>query len=287
MLLFLISGSSGFIGSNLFNELAVIQKHKVIVVNRQYLYSSYNLKNDFKELDFGQIKRHLLDQTIIFIHCATKFVKFNIVSDRKDLNEANVSFPLKVIVDILNVSSLKVINLNSYWQALDGDIGSSNSIYADSKNEFLTKFNELQSHSNITRKDIYLFDNYGIGDKRDKLFPLLIDRSRFHNTLQLNDVGQVLNFLHINDVISGILKVTFDESTTDVFELSSKSSFSMKQILEIFEGAFNKSMRCEWKSLEPTCYMLKKWQIASIPTGWKESIALDSGISSLVKNLSG
>jgi nucleoside-diphosphate-sugar epimerase len=94
-----------------------------------------------------------------------------------------------------------------------------------------------------------------------------------------------MNFLHVNDVVSGILRVCEDSSSTNVFELSSNYNFTLPLILEQFEKVFSKKIPCRWYSKEPLCYMKEKWNIAPTPTGWKETISLELGLSNMKKDI--
>lgn len=283
--LFLVSGATGFVGSHVKYELAVVRKKTVITVDRNLHFFLHNQGENPRQIENCEAIKFFENGDVTFIHCATKFLKFNNPNDVSLLLQANVDFPLKILEFLRGISNLLVINLNSYWQAVDGKVGFSNSTYADTKNEFITRLKGTPEYDSFSHKDIYLFDTYGPQDKRDKLFPYLFERFQHFDSLELNDVGQLMNFLHVNDVVSGILRVCEDSSSTNVFELSSNYNFTLPLILEKFEKVFSKKIPCRWYSKEPLCYMKEKWNIAPTPTGWKETISLELGLSHMKKEI--
>lgn len=279
--IYLLTGTNGFIGSHLFNDIVVNKRFRTLVIDRHYNFKTYNFEENISGSGLENLGNTVKNFNICFIHCATKFQNYNNDKEWQDLILANVMYPLTILIQLSKISTVHFINLNSYWQAVDGMLGSTNSLYAKSKNEFLSKLKIMDSYNSILHNDVYLFDTFGPLDKRKKLIPYLFETYYGYKTFELSDVGQVLNFLHITDVLAGIHSVIELRAPNKVYELSSLSNYTIKEVFDIFCGVVGKRLTCDWNDREPLTYMKEKWMIAEKPHTWKESISFDLGLQKL------
>jgi len=88
----LITGSTGFIGSKIFEEFSKNNKIYIILRNKKKIKRVKNLNiiyyRDFDNLNF-QLKKIKVD---IIVHCATHYVKEHSYNDIQKLSNSNILF---------------------------------------------------------------------------------------------------------------------------------------------------------------------------------------------------
>lgn len=277
--IFLITGPSGFIGYHLFRKL----NHsgtQLITCNRSYEFKMYNIENGQAAASFEDIRAYLANKEVIFVHCATKFDKTNSPKEVSGLFAANVLFPMRLLSDLLAKSEILFLNLNSYWQALEGEVGKSNSDYAKSKIAFSDYLKSIKL-KNFKFTDVFLFDTYGPSDSRDKLIPYLLTAAKSNSSVVLSQSEHLLNFLYIDDVLEGILSIVEDQSREKIYELSSDSSYTIKEILKSVRETTQTRLSCSWVDRVPLVEMKVKWNIGPKPSGWRNKISFAEGLAKI------
>ncbi|MFL2895904.1 MAG: NAD-dependent epimerase/dehydratase family protein, partial [Candidatus Pelagibacter sp.] len=119
----LLTGSTGFIGSELLVDLSkdhkiyvILRKNKKILKNKNVTKVIYN---NFKNLNNKLSKLRI--NTII--HCATHYVKKHTFDDIQKLNVSNILFG-NVILENLKIMQVKnFINFSTVWENYDGKKG--------------------------------------------------------------------------------------------------------------------------------------------------------------------
>ena len=114
----LLTGSSGFIGSNLLenfsknNEITLVVRKNV----KKNIKSNKNIKiikfNDYDELHY-KLKKIKID---IVIHCATHYVKNHNYKDIDKLIESNILLGNIILENIKIMKVKKFINFSTVWQ---------------------------------------------------------------------------------------------------------------------------------------------------------------------------
>ena len=98
----LITGSTGFIGSNLLKDLYT--ENKIFLILRNKSQKSKKIKNhkDIKVIwynNFDELNKKLKKITIdVVIHCATHYVRNHNFEDLLKLNKSNILFGINVSI---------------------------------------------------------------------------------------------------------------------------------------------------------------------------------------------
>lgn len=159
------TGLTGFIGSNLLHYL-LEEYDKVVNFTRNKTLRIY-AKDEAKEVDIAS-DFFLQNPSDTLINLATLYnPNPSSVAELEHLIEANIHFPASVFNALSSLENLKIINALSYHQLLGFK---SQNIYSLSK-EIFKKFLDHQ-HSDIV--NLYIFDTFGSGDKRNKVVDIFI-----------------------------------------------------------------------------------------------------------------
>jgi nucleoside-diphosphate-sugar epimerase len=283
-IVFFLTGPTGFIGSHLRNRI-ISAGHQLITCNQNFEFDFHNFPKLGKAQDLDQVSRLVGNRSVVLIHCATKFDNSNLPHLKDELISANVLFPMKVLNNLLGQCDLLFINLNSYWQALNGEIGTTNNQYADSKIAFSNYLRTIRLE-HFSYSEIFLFDTFGPGDRRKKLIPYLLRAAALSEAVMLNNSDQILNLLYIEDVLSGIFAVIENPNRELLYELSSTENYSIPEIVSLIREVTGVELDCTWVQKEHLVGMKEKWKIGTIPAGWNSSITVREGLVRIWKNYS-
>ena len=107
----LLTGSSGFIGSELLNELSKKYKiYETIRKKRKNLNQNQNINEIFFK-NYEQLNLKLKNVRVdVVIHCATHYVKYHNEKDIKKLAEFNILFGNSILENLKKMKVKKFIN---------------------------------------------------------------------------------------------------------------------------------------------------------------------------------
>ena len=134
----LLTGSSGFIGSELLNELS--KKYKIYVTirkKRKNLNQNQNINEIFFK-NYEQLNRKLKNVRVdVVIHCATHYVKYHNEKDIKKLAESNILFGNLILENLKKMKVKKFINFTTVWENYNGKKDNFYNLYSVYKKIFL------------------------------------------------------------------------------------------------------------------------------------------------------
>ena len=288
----LITGGSGFIGSNLANYLA--KKHfKVFVIddlsvgNRKSLNKNKNIK--FFKKNINQIDTINLKAKI---HCCTHLAaKAQILITAKNENqyfEDNVTGLQKT----LNFCKLK--NIKKFIFA------SSASVYGDTKNK------KVSENMNLSPLHYYAFSKY-IGEEIIKRYCKLNEINFYilrlfniygvkSNAVVAKFIAQYLqkkpitiygngkqsrDFVHVNDLIDIINKLINKNFTSNIFNVGSSNSIQINQLKSFISKSHKKvHLNKRFDDIEKSIANISK--IKKI-LKWHPKIKFNNGINDMIK----
>ena len=133
----LLTGSTGFIGSNILKNIS--KDNKVYVTLRKNSKEISLFNNKIKTLkfeNFSQLSSKLKKIKIdIVIHAATHYVKKHKENDIKKLGESNIFFGNVILENIQVMKVKKFINFSTVWEGKNENKNMKN-LYAAYKKSF-------------------------------------------------------------------------------------------------------------------------------------------------------
>ena len=207
----LITGSSGFIGSNIL--LNLLSKYNIYITSRR------KINKKFKKLKVIYFKNHLdLNKKLkkikidIIIHCGTHYVKNHNFSDINKLTLANIEFGVILLENLNSMRVKKFINFSTVWQNYNGNLDLAYNLYSAFKLSYSKILDYyIRKFTHIKFYNLFISDTYGENDKRKKLINLI--KKNIHNNKKIRIISKNLsiNLLNVKDVITAI-KVILDKN---------------------------------------------------------------------------
>lgn len=206
MIKIIVTGSTGFIGSNLLDYLSLNKKYKIFLINRKGVTKKnkniYYFKYDGKINNL--IKFFKKSKPDIVIHLATNFISNHNENQISELISSNILFGNQILEAMSQSNCKNIINFGTYFQKYKTYTYNPVNLYAATKEAFekiLKYYYEIHKISNIT---LIIFDTYGIKDKRKKLIDTLIVKSLTGKSINLTDGKQILDLTYIDNIILNI-----------------------------------------------------------------------------------
>ncbi len=280
---YIVTGGTGFIGRALASSLRN-SGNQVIVIGRQVSETSH------ADVFFssGNSTEQLIEQfngAEAVFHLATYFSNSNSSIEIGKMLESNIDFSNKVAMATRIAGVKYLINMESMSQHVEGKIGNSKNYYAFTKN-IGSKSIEFWGSEVFSTMNLCLFDTYGETDTRGKLIQTLLLQSSDSNYLELSKGDQLVDYLHIDDVVSGIIEslevlrlASAKKITNCRYRLTSYSYPSLRQLIAQIEDILSVNFKIKWGARDyRDGEMFFNWEFPPPLPGWLPTVKLELGI---------
>ena len=290
----LITGGAGFIGSHLVREclrqdwqvavlcrpetrLALIED----VIEKIQIYSVIGKNGEIMEI-FDQFCPDLV------FHLASVFRVKHTPRDIPVLVNSNILFGTQVLDAMAQYKVPYFVNTGTSWQHFENSNYNPVNLYAATKMAFediLQYYLETALLGAITLK---LFDTYGPGDPRPKLFNMLERTIRDKTRLEMSQGEQLIDIVYIDDVVNAFIlaaKRLFERKVHghEVYAVSSGQPIPLRWLVQMFEEIAGQKADIIWgaRSYREREVMIT-WSRGDRLPGWKPYINLEQGIKKIM-----
>ena len=266
----LITGSTGFVGSNIIN---------LLLKKNVYIYDVLRNKNkknkkirDFKKnknyspifyKKFNDLERKLKKIKIdIVINCATYYSGKNDIQNIENLVQTNIIF-CSVILESLKNKIKKFINFGSMMEYSRGNHFSPKNFYAITKFSFqkIEEFYKL-NNKNIKFYDLKLYETYGDNDVRKKIIPTIIKSYSHNKSIKIVSKNLKMNFIHIESLVKAIYMIIFNKIKEGEYCLKNNKFIKIQQLINSLNKNLKKKIKTKYlskKNISNSSKQLKKF----------------------------
>lgn len=239
----LLTGSTGFIGSNLLIHL----KKKNIKIydilrwpKKKKKYKNYYpivfKSNSELESKLKKIKINTV------INCATHYSLKQDSDSLIKLINANVIFGTLIINNTYSKIK-KFINFGTMME-FEGNKQNPSNIYAITKVFYEKILNYFyKNNKKIKIYNIKIFETYGDNDNRKKIIPSIINSYKNDKTFQLLSPKIKMNFVNIDNVIKFIDKILYKNIKSGSYCLRNKKFINLKNTLDMVNKKLKKKIK--------------------------------------------
>jgi nucleoside-diphosphate-sugar epimerase len=289
----LITGATGFIGSHLAYRLFSAGWDLHIIVRPESQTSLINKIINNVTLHHhdgstaGMIHIFKNAKPDIVFHLASLFIDKHTPEDIEPMIRSNIFFGTQLLEAIKVCSINMLINAGTSWQHFDNEDYNPVCLYAATKQAYADILRYYIETTPLRAITLKLFDTYGPGDPRIKLFSLLQSASKSDMTLSFSPGDQLIDIVYIDDVIDAFIQAAFLLSNNtfkyDEFALSSGCTVSLKDLVNLYCIISGKNLSYQWgkKPYRPREVMIPWNKGKSLP-GWQPKYSLEKGIRQIL-----
>jgi len=289
----LISGATGFIGSNLVKKLcnsgfeiyAILRDKKSIVDKRVKVFE---YKKDISLMKSFFIK----EQFDGVVHLASLFLSQHKSENIKDLIDSNIRFGTELL-ECSKLSNVKwFINTGTFWQNYQNEEYNPVNLYAATKEAFekIAKF--YTQTSSLVFVTIKLNDTFGENDTRAKIFNLWQKVAKSGKKLDMSKGEQIIDISYIEDVVSAYETMIKNLNCDDykkynnkTYVVSNREKLTLKELSILFEKILDVKLNIDWgaKKYREREVMIPFSKGELVPN-WKQKYDLKEAIKRTANN---
>ena len=283
----LVTGSRGFVGKNLVEELK--RQDADVLTLTEHDGRRIDIRDQQRvEAIINKIRN--IDIDIVYHLAAITSVPFSF-ENPGETYEVNVFGTLNILELCRSCNAEKIVFASSYVygqpQYLPIDekhpLQPTNP-YARSKilgEELCSAYN-----TDFGVKCIILrpFNIYGVGQGKNFLIPSIIAQLRY-GKIELKDPEPKRDFIYISDVIDAYIKAVEFNGDFDVFNIGYGKSYNVKEIVDKIIYLYGKDVKVKYSGerrkneIMDTVADIKK---AEEKLGWKPSVEIDNGLGNIL-----
>ena len=247
----LLTGGTGFIGSNLLNKISDF--YKVVVITRKKPVAKKFYKKNIILLNFNnyeQLNQKLKKIKInTVIHCATHYVKKHSYTDILKLVNANILLGNIILENLEIMKVKKFINFSTVWQDPKNTNGKYTNLYSAYKRSFseIVEFYK-QSLKNIKFFEMLISDTFGNNDKRKKLISVLKYNYQNNKPTHIISKNLFINLINVKDLNYLILKVLNNKVLPDRYIVCNPKDIKLIELIKNINKNNKKKIKINWVS---------------------------------------
>ncbi len=253
----LLTGATGFVGSNLLKRLLkdnwdvsiIVRPQSNLNIIEDYLGYVHLYEHDGSTKNLINIVEHTKPD--IVYHLSSLFLAQHESDDIEKLIQSNILFGTQLIEALVKNKIYNFVNTGTSWQHYNNEPYNPVCLYAATKQAFediLKYYIETTPLKVITLK---LYDTYGPDDSRKKLFYLLRKTANEQHPLDMSPGEQLIDLVYIDDVIDAYMVATNLFNSSDMlnkeeYAVSSGNLIKLKDLVQIYSEIIQKDIPINW-----------------------------------------
>ncbi len=246
----LLTGSTGFIGSELLKDLS--KDNKVYITLRRKISNKFKSKNivgvqfkNYKELS-NKLQKLKINSVI---HCATHYVKSHNLDDIEKLGDSNILFGNIILENLEKMAVKKFINFSTVWEHANGKKDNYNNLYSAYKASFRNIIRFYKKKYIKTKfLNLVVSDTFGVNDKRKKIVKVLKTNYKKKIITKIISKNLYINLLNVSDIKNAIRLILKKDYKSNTYLLQNKYDFKISDIIADINKYSDKKIKIKWLS---------------------------------------
>lgn len=290
----LLTGATGTLGQLLLESLSCVDDIKTFFTVRE---DGFEVPKNCEVIDTRSEK--WLDELSkiniqVVVHLASYLTSGDSINDIEKLIDSNLGFGSKILSGCDGIDYF--INTGSFSEyGMGGTNLCPNYYYSATKTAFRAILSYFARKNDFRVIHVIPYTIYGGKDKRKKIIDLLISSVNSEKKMDLSPGQQVLDFIHIEDVVEfyhalivGLKEGVLLENNSE-YHVGSGVGTSVKEVSRIIEDITNKPCNVNWGGV-PYRKIDTFHSIAPIyknikDLGWKSKISIEQGLRKLINGI--
>lgn len=290
----LITGSTGFVGRHLVKKL-LQDGCSILEITRKKeksfrLFGNATSKVVVSDIDFEN-KISKFNPNIV-IHLAAHLTPSDKYEDIKKLIDSNILFISKLLNTVSRLDLDLFINTGTFAEYSNGDNEYSPAyFYSATKTASRSIVNYYTNTHNFRQCTVVPYTIYGGESESKKIIDLILESTESQRKLELTAGDQVLDFIHIDDVVSfyrclihNASKI-LDESN---FKLGTGKGHNLKEVADIVESLTDKKTNISWGAKDyrkcDVMHAVADLDEINNQLTWSPQISIINGLERMIKS---
>jgi len=247
----LLTGATGFVGSNILKELSQYNKIFILIRKKPSQKKFFHKNIIFvKFTNYEELNKKLKKINIdMVIHCATHYIKNHTYKDIKKLINSNILLGNIILENLDDMKVKKFINFSTVWQdphPIKNDFQNLYAAYKSSFNKIVNFYKKILT--NVDFFEVVLSDTFGFGDKRNKLINTLRNNFLANKTTKIVSKNLYINLLNVDDIVQGLTTITKKTTKPGQYVFKNSSDLRIFDLIKIFNKSNTKKIKVKWLS---------------------------------------
>ena len=248
----LLTGATGFIGSNILKEIRL--NNKVFIIQRFESKKKIKKTKNIKIITFknynilsNKLKKIKVDT---IIHCATHYKKEHIEKDILKFIQSNILLGNIILENLKKLNAKQFINFSTTWEDFDNKENNPKNLYAAYKKSFNCLIQYYKKKiPNINFIDLMIVDTFGENDKRQKLINTLRNNYIKKRTSKIISKRLYLNLINVEDIVNAVKILLKNKIQPGKYILKNSNYFNLFELIEyINKNNNNNRIKVKWLS---------------------------------------
>ena len=280
----LLTGSSGFIGSNIVQILS--KKYKIYLIVRKKTLKRFNKNKNINFIKFhnyeslnSKLKKIKVDTVI---HCATHYVKSHKFIDIKKFCYSNLLLGNIILENLKNLKASKFINFSTVWEDANAIKDNTENLYAAYKKGFSSILGFYKKNfKKINFYELMISDTFGKNDFRKKIINTLRTNYIKRKETAVVSKNLYLNLLNVLDIVEAVKLILNKKIIPKKYSLKNHTYLNIFELIKIFNKKNKKKIKVKWQSNRLIKYKIYPYDKL---IGWKPNNSNIGDILNYIKN---
>jgi len=295
----LITGGTGYIGSEIVQSLLINKDNNIAVVIRDINLTTniFKEKITYIKSDDKSFKNNIIDfSPNIVVHLAAYSSSSDTVVEMKKLIESNIVFT-SVLLDALSYCKLDLfINTGSFSEYYyNNSIISPTYFYSATKTSAKYIVEYFSKKNNFKYINVILYTVYGKKSNNKKIIDYVIDSLDSSIAIKMSDGRQILDFVHIDDVVNFYINLINNYKNLNITQkdycVGTGRGTNIRELVQILENCTNKKANIHWGANKSRTIDTKQAIANTVKTTedliWSSNIDMYAGVKKYINKLFG
>lgn len=292
---YLLLGGSGFIGSHL--ALSLARENEVMIAGHQEEFDLGDPNIKYRQMDFVRCKdfTDYVKDVDVIVHMVSTIIPSDDTKNIITEIEENVN-PTMTLLENAAKLKKKVVFMSS-GGAIYGENDKPNKendptdpvcsygIIKLTIEKYLALYHEYYGLDYRIVRPANPYSEKIYHNKKQGVVPVVAHAVMDGATVEVYGKGQVRDFIHIDDAISGIEAVLKYDGEERVFNIGTGVGHTVEEVISIVEEKLNKKAKIKYVPTRK-CDVSKNVldiDLISRETGWQPQITLEDGVDKIIR----
>ncbi|MDD5218261.1 MAG: NAD(P)-dependent oxidoreductase [Candidatus Omnitrophica bacterium] len=290
----LVTGATGYIGYHLAKRLLQDgwQVH-VLLREKSDIRKLKDLNGQVSVFRYDGKSKKIISalqqaQPDFVFHLAAKVFVDHRLEEMEDIVHANILLGVQLLEGMTQLGIRFFINTGSYWQHYEGKPKNPVNFYAATKQSFEDILCLYAGTGKIRALTLKLFDVYGPGDTRPKIFSLFERCAQSGEPLAMSPGEQLLDLVYIDDTVEAFCRAahlleTEQAGTLEAsYAVTSSKHLSLRDVAAMYQRLSGRELKIVWGGRPyRNREVMVPWKGTPLP-GWTPRVDLENGIRNVI-----